>query len=200
MSDAHDIGLRYYFAKVHLDTARLFACECRTIERSHDRADSQQVLTRYQSFAIGAIFAAVAGLEAGINELFVDAVEWHEEARRKQPAPNLGGVLRGLETRVVSKLAKAWKMQKKRPDGKVRHSSTPRVVNKCRLFGLPLVKRFRALSRKTFGSSSDSGIRSYIRSQRQNGWRLEQLQEGANAFSRSWRGDSTAVWEQRLRT
>ncbi len=108
MDDAQEIGLRYYFSGVHLRTARIFGCECRAIECAYGPGDWQEIVSRYQAFAIGAVFAAVAGLEAGINEVFVDAVAWQEENRTEATRSRPDGVLNGLDTCVVRRLAESW--------------------------------------------------------------------------------------------
>ena len=102
VSDDVRIGIRTYFAGKHLGTAHILGQECHAIECAQEPSDWQQILDRYHAFAIGAVLASVAGLEAAINELFLDAIECQSPGGASEQ-------LKGLDASVVASLAALWK-------------------------------------------------------------------------------------------
>lgn len=91
------IATRTYFSIQHIQSAALFARQCRAVEEDWSKTgDTNGLYTPLAAYAIGAVFNATAFLEAVINELFADSVE------------NQEGHVKGLEAETLALLAHMW--------------------------------------------------------------------------------------------
>ena len=80
LAGAPTFSLRDYLSKDHIQTAAFFARQSRLIEQEYSgkhwgEVFGSGVFNQHRAYVTGAIFAAVAFLEATINELFTDAEE-----------------------------------------------------------------------------------------------------------------------------
>lgn len=95
VSDSVTIQARSYFSIQHIQSAAHFARESAQIEKSYNGTLPGDLLMRNKAYAAGAILAAVAFLEAGINEIFLDAVD------------KAHGI-RTLDANIIELLANTW--------------------------------------------------------------------------------------------
>jgi hypothetical protein len=72
---------RAYFSIQHIQSAALFARHAGQIEKEYDGNFSNELITEYRANVTASIFAAIAFLEATINESFADASQQYGENR-----------------------------------------------------------------------------------------------------------------------
>ena len=102
------ISTRFYFSTSHLRAANHFRAESERTEqpfegdpapiRGRPSEEIQQALFKHNSYVVGAVFSAVAFLEALINELFLDTVDEHQAGPAQQ-----------VPAGVRERLAEAWR-------------------------------------------------------------------------------------------
>jgi hypothetical protein len=99
LKDQVSVALRCYFSTQHIQSAALFARLAAKIEKAYAGVSSGELIAEHRGYVTASIFAAVAFLEATINELFADAQEVDH------------GQLKGLDPAVVSLMTDMWKRQ-----------------------------------------------------------------------------------------
>lgn len=101
---AASIRIKHNFSKQHLRSSYLLACEAKGIEEKAERPRKDDNLwASHRAYVTGAIISAVAGLEASINEFFLEACD-----RSKRS-------LNGLDGDVVSLIADMWLEIERKP-------------------------------------------------------------------------------------
>ena len=90
------ITFRAKYSIQHVLSADHFATLSADIETAYDSKFSDDLFARYKAYIAGSIFAAVAFLEATINELFADAVD------------NPYAAVKQLDSDVVALMANMW--------------------------------------------------------------------------------------------
>jgi hypothetical protein len=96
------LAMRSYLSYFHIQTAAFFTRQSAMMEKQHSGKPwgevwSSGVFAEHRAYVTGAVFAAVAFLEATINELFKDAAEAHG-----------GGPVTQLPEPVRSRMAELW--------------------------------------------------------------------------------------------
>jgi hypothetical protein len=109
------IMLRSYLSPQYLWTAKYFTSKADEIEQNHTKADDK-VRNEHRAYVVGAIFSAVAFLEAAINELFKDLAEDEESCYKELIAKEARGAIRIL-----------WELT----EGRNRYPFT--ILDKCQL-------------------------------------------------------------------
>ncbi len=90
------VGARQYFARGHLDAAKFMAESCQRREQQCEHDNITGLDTETRSYALAAIVESAAFLEAVVNELWHDVVEWGADMSSPY--------LEGLEQRSVDLL------------------------------------------------------------------------------------------------
>ncbi|MBA3580199.1 MAG: hypothetical protein H0W42_09470 [Gemmatimonadaceae bacterium] len=114
--------LRTSFSIQHIQSAFFFARQCKVIEEAHDGSYDAPSIANCRAYATGAVFAAVAFLEATAGELFVDASE-----------PD-GGLLKGQSPEVCHTFAEAWSKSLSK-----KSAALPKLEQALELAGTPKI-------------------------------------------------------------
>ncbi|MEO7648277.1 MAG: hypothetical protein ABIV11_08595 [Gemmatimonadaceae bacterium] len=77
--------LRTNFSIQHIQSAFFFARQCKAIEGAHDGSYNAESIANCRAYATGAVFAAVAFLDATAGEIFLDASEPDGGSLKDQP-------------------------------------------------------------------------------------------------------------------
>lgn len=97
MVEMAQLRVKHSFSKQHFRTARYFATRCQQLEQGVDNAVYEEsVRSIHRSYVTGAIISAVAGLEASVNELYLEACDNNRKA------------LQGLSDVAIAEIAKSW--------------------------------------------------------------------------------------------
>jgi hypothetical protein len=93
---------RRYYSPEHIKAAAFFTRQSHQLEDSYMKNGvvTEELIDNHRSYVTGAIFAAVSFLEATLNELFIDTVEYQESQVTKNIDPS---------TKLL--LAEMWKLE-----------------------------------------------------------------------------------------
>jgi hypothetical protein len=98
------LQIKHSFSKQHFRAARYFASRAQALEEDvDDTIDDENLRSIHRSYVTGAIISAVAGLEASINELYLEACDNNRNA------------LQGLSDAAIAMLDEWWEEIKLKP-------------------------------------------------------------------------------------
>ncbi len=96
LKDNVDFSIRSYLSTSHIQTAEHFASQARIVEEEYAKTNDSELTNVHRAHVTGAVFFAVAFLEATINELFCDAFDGNVSN------------LKGLDADSISIMSKMW--------------------------------------------------------------------------------------------
>ena len=92
-----ELRVKHSFSRQHFNAAHYFAVRSQELEKiALDKTPDKDLVSSHRSYVTGAIISTVAGLEASINELYLEACD------------NNRNTLRGLTNQAINMLAEWW--------------------------------------------------------------------------------------------